>query len=268
MIRYRRESPIAHHGPGRCLLAVTTLIVAAGPASAQILTRTTQRPSENWSPLLPLTVGGGFEFQTDHGETEYNFPLLLQYNFTEFLKLSAEPNITYLVNQGKHVAGLGDLETSVEWEFLRERRYRPALTAGGVIRWPTATASDLGSPGWDYGVGMVASKNLVYVDLDLGALYTFSGDPDQQDILELSLAGEYPLNHRLAIEFEFVASFGGDILFGQPAEPSGSGKDFEGTLGLGWRANNYLKLEQGFTLRSDGTWQVIFGWTWNFAGED
>jgi len=249
---------------------VAGLIVATtGPASAQILTRTTRRPSENWSPLLPLTIGGGFEFQKDHGETEYNFPLLVEYNLSEYVKLSVEPNVTYLVAMGgQSVHGFGDLETSVEWEFLRERRYRPALTAVGVIKWPTATHADLGSPGRDYGLGLVASKDFVYFDLDLGALYTFSGDPDQQDALEISLAGEYPLHHRLAIEFEFVTSLGSDTAFGQPSKSSGGGTEFEGTLGLGWRVNNYLKLEGGCTLRTDGTRQLVFGWTWSFAGED
>src|SRR5580765_5902762 len=94
------------------ILIVAIAVAAPRSASAQILTRTTQRPSENWSPLLPLTVGGGFEFQTDHGETEYNFPLLLEYNFTEYVKVSLEPNVIYLENQGQHSAGFGDLETS------------------------------------------------------------------------------------------------------------------------------------------------------------
>jgi hypothetical protein len=251
------------------LLIVAGLIVAAtSPVSAQILTRTTLRPSENWSPLFPLTVGSGFEFQKDHGETEYNFPFLVEYNLSEFVKLSLEPNVTYLVTKNEDTFGFGDLETAAEWEFLRERRYRPALTAAGVVKWPTATHANLGSPGWDYGIGLVASKDFVFVDLDLGALYTFSGDPDQQDVLELSLAGEYPLNHRLAIEFEFVGSFGSDTLFNEPTRPNGGGTGFEGTVGLGWRASSFLKLEQGFTVRTDGTWQVIFGWTWNFAGED
>jgi len=251
------------------ILTVASVVVASRPACGQILTKTTLRPSENWSPLLPLTIGGGVEFQTDRQQTEYNFPLLVEYNFTEYVKLSLEPNITYLENKGQNsVAGIGDMETSLEWEFLRERRYRPALTAIGVIKWPTASHPDLGSPGRDYGVGLVASKDLVFVDVDLGLLYTFSGDPEQQDTLEISVAGEYPFNHRLAMEFEFVTSLGSDTVFGQPTKPSGSGKNFDGTVGFAWRANKFLKLEQGFTLRTDGTWQVVFGWTWSFAGED
>jgi len=193
----------------------------------------------------------------------------VEYNFTEYVKLSIEPAVTYLVTKGQHsVGGSGDLETSIEWEFLRERRYRPALTAVGVIKYPTASHPDLGSPGWDYGVGLVASKDFVFVDVDLGLLYTFSGDPEQQDTLEISVAGEVPLNHRLAIEFEFVTSVGSDTFLNQPTKPSGNGTDFEGTVGLGWRATNYLKLEGGYTLRTDGTWQVVVGWTWSFAGED
>ena len=211
------------------------------------------------------------EFENDEQQTEYDFPLLVEYNLSQYIKLSLEPNFTYLKTKGedsKSVFGFGDLETSVEWEFLRERRYRPALTAAGVVKWPTASDPDIGSPGWDYGAGLIASKDFVYVDIDLGLLYTFSGDPDQQDTLEVSVAGEYPLNHRLAIEFECVTTFGQDTLFNQTTQVGGGGTDFEGTVGLGWLATAFLKLEQGFTVRTDGTWQVIFGWTWSFAGEE
>ena len=247
------------------------IAMSAGPAGAQILTKTTRRPSDTWSSLMPLTIGGGFEFQTDHNQTEYNFPLLAEYNFSQFVKLSLEPNIAYLDTKGQggnSTVGSGDMETSLEWEFLRERRYRPALTAIGVVKAPTASDPNLGNPGWDYGVGLIASKDFVYVDIDLGLLYKFSGDPGQQDTLEISAAGEYPLNHRLAVEFEFVTTLGKDTLFGTTSQAGGGGKDFEGTVGLGWRVNSFLKLEQGFTVRTDGTWQVVFGWTWSFAGED
>ena len=150
------------------ILILAGMLATVRPVSAQILTRSTIRPSESWSPLLPLTIGGGFEFQQDHGETEYNFPLLVEYNFTEYVKVSIEPNVTYLeTKDNQSIVGVGDLETSLEWEFLRERRYRPALTAVGVIKYPTASHPDLGSPGWDYGLGLVASKDFVFFDVDL-----------------------------------------------------------------------------------------------------
>src|SRR5207249_10582855 len=116
------------------------LLVFATPASARILS-TKPQPSETFSPVLSLTVGGGVEYEADR----YEFPLLVEYNVTEPLRLSVEPKVVY----DEPVTGWGDLETSLEWEFVRERRYRPALSVEGIIKWPTATNAKLGDPGYD-----------------------------------------------------------------------------------------------------------------------
>lgn len=92
---------------------------------------------------------------------------------------------------------LGDLETSVEYEFLRERRYRPALNAEGAIKWPTATDPDLDTPGRDYSFGLIASKDFVYFDADLNVLYTFVGDAAEPDNLQVALAAEMALKPSL-----------------------------------------------------------------------
>jgi hypothetical protein len=263
----RSRLPALFASPWVVAILMATVI---RPADAQILTRTTQRPSENWNPTLPLTIGAALEFETNKEESAYNFPLLVEYNFSESVKLSLEPTFVYVRAKTKDVqtvGGAGDLETSLEWEFLHERRYRPALTAVGVVKWPTASSVDLGTPNWDYGIGSIASKDLVLIDLDVGLLYTFSGDPDQQDTLEISIAGEYPLRHTLAIEFETVGSLGKDILFGQSTNVGGGGFNLEGTVGLGWLVTRYLKLEGGVTLRDDGTQQYTFGWVYSLAGE-
>ena len=39
------------------------------------------------------------------------------------------------------------------------------------------------------------------------------------------------------------------------------------TLGLGWRVNGNLRIEQGATCRSDHTWQFVFAWEWSFGGD-
>jgi len=254
-------------------LIVAGMLATAEPVLARIIRRQVT-PSETWnpaipttwSPLLPLTIGGGFEFQNDSDQSEYDFPLFVEYNFSETVKLTVEPEFVYIDSNSTNVTsvgGLGDLETSVEWEFLRERRYRPALTAVGLIKWPTASNAELGSPGEDYTAGLIASKDFVYVDLDLSALYTYSGDPDQQDTVEISLAAQIPLNHKLDLLAELVDTI--ETGYGAP----GAGKnDFEGTLGVAWHVNNYLKLEQGIGISTDGTWQILFGWEFSFAGED
>jgi|ERR1043166_418232 hypothetical protein len=240
------------------------LIVAclfAHPVSARILS-TKPQPSETYSPLLSLTVGGGFEFETDDERSEYDFPLLVEYNFTEALRATIEPNIVYIESKSTNVtpvSGWGDLETSLEWEFLRERRYRPAVSVEGIIKWPTATNSELGDPGRDYSLGLIASKDFVYVEVDVGLHYTSVGDSETHDNFELAVAAEVPVNHRLSVLIESVNGF----------ETGRTGRtDTEGTAGLAWRVNEYLKLEFGGSLRSDGTLQALFAWEWYFAGED
>jgi hypothetical protein len=245
----------------RLILIMAGLLAVARPVSARILS-TKPPPSETWSPLWALTVGGGFEFETDRERSEYDFPLLLEYNLTKTVRASVEPTFVYIDSKSqdvRSVGGWGDLETSLQWEFLRERRYRPALTTEGIIRWPTANDPDLGDPGRDYSLGLIASKDFVYVDVDLGLHYTSVGDPEAQDNFEVTVAGEWPLNHRLSVLTESVTTI----------ETGRCGRtETEGTAGLAWRVNSFLKLEFGGTLRSDGTWQALFAWEWNFAGED
>jgi len=243
------------------LLISAGLVAFVPPVSARILT-TKPTPSDTWSLALPLTIGGGFEFQTDKRQTEFNFPLLIEYNFTDQLRLTVEPTVVYIEPEKKseHSSdGIGDTETSMQWEFLRERRYRPALTLEGVIKWPTGINPDIRTSGQDYGIGLIASKDFIIVDSDLGVRYTSVGDSKEHDTVEVTLAGEWPLNRRWSVESESVTTI----------ETGTGGKtSTEGTLGFAWRVTKHLKLEIGGSLCTDGTWQVISAWEWSFAGED
>jgi hypothetical protein len=252
-------APLAPSFRGTFLILLS-MVMFARPVSAKILS-TRPPPSETWSPLLSLTIGGGFEFETDSERSRYEFPMLVEYNFTEMIRATIEPTVVYVDSKGTNVnsaAGPGDLDTTLQWEFLRERRYRPALTLEGSLRWPTATHSELGDPGWDYSLGLIASKDFVYIDVDLSLRYTYTSDAATPDDVEITLAGEWPLNHRLSILGEVDTTI----------ETSHGRIDTEGTAGLAWRATSHLKLEGGGTVRSDGTWQLILSWEWNFAGED
>jgi len=258
---------------------VAGLVLAAAPASARIV-KSSPPPSENWG-LLPLTIGSGFEFETDSEQSEYDFPMLIEYNFTEWLKLTVEPNIVYIESNTedvKTVSGFGDLETSLEYEFLHERRYRPAFTALGLIKWPTATHEDIGTKNRDYSLGLIASKDFVRFDLDLNIVYTFVGDAESENTLELSLAGEWPLNYRFDLIGEVVAAIGtggiraagtlGGLGPSEPGGPSGMGTEMEGTMGLAYHVNKFLKLEAGLTLKSGWQPQVVCAWEYSFSGEN
>lgn len=254
---------------------VAAALFSVRSSSARIL-RIRQTPSERWDPWMPITVGSSIEFERDKEQSQYEFPTFLEYNFTQTLKLAVESNVVHIspkVEDKRSVTGIGDLETSLEYEFVRERRYRPALTAEGLIRWPTASDPDIGDPGIDYSLGLIASKDLVFVDLDLRALYTFVSDREEQDSFEISLAAQWRLNRSFDIEAEVAHSFGTGGIRGQPGSISGgelgrTAVDLtEGTVGVAWHVTKRIKIEQGAVFRSDGTWQVVFAWEFSFSGD-
>jgi len=257
------------------LLIVAGLLATALPAAARI-TRT--RPSASstaystpapsiWAPLSAFVLGAGVDYRSDGEQTEYGFPILLEYNLTEKLKLTLEPEYASIVSQSqdvRSVSGFADLETAVTYEFLRERRYRPALSVEGRIKWPTAEDPDLGDPGRDYTLGLIASKDLVFVELDLNVLYTFIGDREQEDTVELSLAAAWPVNRYVDVIAE-VASVTriGDLR----GEESGGRSETEATVGLAWNVSKNLKLEQGIVFKEHGVWEAVFAWEWSFGGD-
>ena len=212
-------------------------------------------------------------------EAEYEFPLLVECNLARDLKLTLEPNFVYLSAKSKDartVGGAGDLETSFEYEFLHERRYRPALTATSIIRWPTASDPNLGNPGHDYSLGLIVSKDLVYCDLDLNLLYTFTGDPQEENNFEAGLAVEWHLTHKFDLIAEIVSTVGNGGIHGELGTLTAgesltnhlrSGDQVETTLGVAYHVNKYLKLEHGVTYASDQGWQFQFAWEWSFGGD-
>ena len=258
-----------------CGLLTLALATSAPPASARIF-QTKPSPSSNWVQGLPITIGSGFEFDTDKEKSEYGFPMLFEYSFTETLKLVVEPSFVYIESKAKDVStvrGFSDLETSLEYEFLRERRYRPALSLEGLIKWPTAQHADIGAPGRDYALGLILSKDLVFVDVDLNTLYTFVGDPEQQNTLELSLAGDWHLNRFIDLEAEVVRTLGTGGVRGVPGTlgglggASGGADDTQGAFGVAQHITRYLKLEEGVVVRSDLGTQIVFGWEYSFSGD-
>ena len=260
-------------------LTVACLIAASAPASARILK--TRRPGQP-ARGLALTLGSGFEYETDPEESEFGYPFLIEYELTKSLKLSAEPSYVQIRSKpgerGVSVSGSGDFETTLEYEFLPERRYRPALTAEGIVKWPTAAHEEIGTHEMDYSLGLVASKELVGFDLDFNALYTFVGSPPGlklQNATEVSLASEWHLRPALDLEAEVVTSTGGGIrgqsgtlggIAGRAGSVGPSENVTEGTLGLAVHFNDFLKLEQGIVAKSDGSWQAVFAWEWEFGG--
>ena len=257
------------------VLASAILVAIAAPAAAKILK--TRRPGEY--KALALNVGSGFEFGSDSEQSEYGFPVLVEYGFTKVLKLSVEPSYVLVrKKKGGSIEGPGDLETTLTCEFPTERRYRPGLGLEGVVKWPTARRGDLGTGEPDYSFGVIVSKELVPFDLDLNAVYTFIGSPpgvSLKNTFEASLAAEWQVTAVLDVEAEVVTSIGaGGRFHGQPGSlgglanlggPEQGQSESEGTLGFAEHLSDRLKVEEGIILKSDGSWQAVVGWEFDFA---
>ena len=214
-----------------------------------------------------MVVGGGFEYQSDSEQTEYGFPFLIEYNFTELAKLNIEPKYSHISDKtgdGRSVSGFGDLETMLSYEFVRERRYRPAVSVEGGIRWPTASNSALGEDGHDYSIGLLVSKEIVFVNLDFNVIYNFIGEPGERDTVELSLATGWRLNHYV----ELIAEVNTAHPVGHVSASGSQGSsEIEGLIGISWQVSRRLKLEQGVVFKEHGVQEFVFAWEWSFGGD-
>lgn len=258
----------------RCAwILVTVVITSLSPVSARI-TRTHPSAASTsfaeagpsvWGLFYPFVLGGGFEFQSDCDQSDYRFPFLIEYSVTERIRLTLEPEFVHIVGKTKNarsVHGTGDIEAWVAYEFVTQRRYRPSLSVEVGNRWPTAIDPDLGEPGWDYTVGLIATKDLVIVDVDVNAFYSFVGNREREDTVELSLSTEWHVNPYIDLiaEVATVAQVGGS----RGDQPR---NEVECTLGVAWLVNEFFRLEHGIVLSDRGGWEVIFGWEWNIGGD-
>jgi hypothetical protein len=224
-------------------------------------------PPSPWAVFAPLVLSLGFEYQSDQEETQYEFPISLEYNLTQKLKLILEPTYVSIASKSvdtPSVNGFGDLEAAVDYEFLSERRYRPALAVEGRIKWQTAEDPDLGEPGNDYTFGIIASKDLVYLDVDLNLFYTFIGDREKEDEVEISLAAEWHVNRYV----DLIAEVSNVMRTQRPRDATiESRNEIEATLGLGWQINKNLRFEHGVVLKERGEWELVVSCEWNFGGD-
>ena len=229
---------------------------------------------------FPLVISAGFEYSEDSEATETEYPFSLEFGFSEQFKAVAEwsyVNIHSKAPTVKSAAGMGDLETFVEYEFIREMRYRPAFSAEFGIKWPTAKFPNLGSGETDYTLGIIVSKEFTGGwDTDFGLSYTLMGDPRGiriDDVIEVSGAVEWKITYAVALECELVYHSGGGTTASGPAFAKagallgGGGSDFELSIGFAENLGDYLKLEQGAVVQPDGSWQALLAVAWDFSGE-
>lgn len=250
------------------------LFVVTVPLSAKIL-KTVRQPSEEAEHSFIL--GSGLDFHSDSEETEYDFPFLLEYGVSDNIKLSLEPNYIVLNRKGEpQERGFGELETSASWDLIEEEGKRPGISVLGLVKWPTASSTELGTGETDYTLGLSAAREFARWNGDLNLLYTFVGSPPGvtlQNSLEIILSGEWFCNEMFSFMAEVGSIDGAGRSHGQSGTIQGlagreSGSERSLTLGVAEHLGEGVKLEEGFTVLSDGSWQVVLGWELFFGGGD
>lgn len=259
-----------------CALALIVVTAGVSPATAKIVkTRRVGQPS----PGLGFTLGTGFEYQNDGEQTEYGVPMLLEWALTSRISLTAEPAfISIHSTNGASISGWDDLETNLRVELVPERRYRPGFALEGGIKFPTATQSEIGTGLTDYALGAIATKEFVQAELGLNVVYSHVGLPAEgrvQNTVQLSMATEWHLTPTLDLTGELLTTQGIGALRGRAgrALPGGGGinvpgrgaGEVESTLGFAHHFGKRLKLEEGVVVQTDGTWQAVFAWEWDFG---
>ena len=105
--------------------------------SAQVL------ETEESKPLMPgqFEVGTGIEFQTSSEGTETAIPMAIEYGLSRKLTLLVEPvGFTSIYpNTGSQAKGIGDIEITIFYQLMQERKSLPSISVSGEIKIPTAS---------------------------------------------------------------------------------------------------------------------------------
>lgn len=204
------------------------------------------------------TIGGSLEYEDNPTEHILEAPLYLEYSPSSRLTFAAQVSLFTISSptpEGGSESGVGDLETSIDYIFIPERRYRPAIALTSTLRWPTASNPAVGNSGIDGSLGIITSKDVVLCEITASLIYTKAGDPDNSDELEMSLGVDYPVYYTATLLAELVQTTDVDGL------SSGGGRT-ELTLGAEWEVNPDLTLEIGVQADTDDGLRGIISWSY------
>jgi hypothetical protein len=166
-------------GPGswlRFFASAMLLILAGSSARADLAMET-----ETARVLEPghFEIGTAFEFQTSPNGEEYALPMAIEFGVFHHLEALIEP-VPFTSIQPpdtKSATGVGDLETTLTYLSVDEKKFLPAVAFAGEVKFPTAGNRQIGSGEYDYRVYAVASKRLADVDVHFNLGYNIISAP-------------------------------------------------------------------------------------------
>ncbi len=223
-------------------------------------------------PRNTFEVSGALEYQTSSEGKEMAVPLAFEYGVLDNLEIMLEPTVytSIMPNSGTESKGLGDVEITLNYNFLKDHGGVPALSVAGEVKIPTADDLNIGTTATDYAGYLAASKTLGTFTLHGNLSYTIVGAPKGttlNNLYAVSAAVEQSLSphwHWLAevlANNTFAADTGGPE---NPLFPEASGGELTGTLGLRYLINPKLALSVGVTYDNNNAILIAPGLTCNF----
>jgi hypothetical protein len=244
------------------LLAILGLGLAVQPALGDLAIET-----ETARVLEPghFEFGAAGEFQTSANGTEYALPMAVEFGVFHHLEVLIEPVPFTSIRPkgGESATGMGDLETTLTYLIVEEKKYVPALALAGEIKIPTARNSQIGSGQYDYRIYGIASKRLGNVDLHLNVGYNITGAPPgvkTRNPVDVAIAAEWFVHPRfdLFTEVTYVGSSSASSTVGEgalsdAATPTGgnppeiAGNELVGSVGIRGHVNRHLDVFGSFS---------------------
>jgi hypothetical protein len=207
-------SRLGEHKPVRFFFRILTLLILF-VASGSFRLVYAQQPLEAETARLPLArsleVQTTFEFQTSKDGTEAAIPFAAEYGITDRLALMTEPVFYTSIRPevGRPVKGVGDLEVTLSYLAVRERRLLPAFAIAGEVKVPTARNTLIGTRETDYTVYLIASKRIGKFDTHVNIGYTIVGKPagaSLKNIVPFAVAEEYFVSQNWVLLGEVLAN--------------------------------------------------------------
>lgn len=199
-------------------------------------------------------LGTAFEFQTAPDGREYAVPMAIEVGVYRHLELLIEPVAVTSIQpkSGGRATGIGDLETTLTYLIIEEKKYVPAFAIAGEVKFPTAGNRQIGSGEFDYRFYAVASKRVGAFDIHLNLGYNIIGSPpgvDTKNPIDVEAGVEWFAHPKfdLFAEINYIASSMGSAGSGEgaaavvrPAEavdavsntPEIAGEEILGTVGI------------------------------------
>jgi|SRR5712671_3668662 len=238
--------------------------------------------TEESKPLLPwqFELGMGFEFQTSKEGTETALPMAIEYGLSKKFTILVEPVgfTSILPKAGPHAKGVGDLEITLFYQIVSEKKVVPSISISGEAKIPTAKNKLIGTGKADYTPFLIMSKTTGKFFTSMNLSYTFLGKPDgvvANNLFNYALGTIFTTSERSIL---FAEVYGNTSATGEGETPEGvsnvnvntseiSGGETVGAIGYGFYLKKELLLSLGISY--DNNHAVLFrpGIEWKFGGK-